>query len=211
MSRLVAAFTTHDTGMFRDPGFFLTFRRQIVPLLRTYPFVRIWHAGCSSGEEVYSMAILLAEENLASRVRIYATDLSETMLARAKAGVYPSEQATTYENRYQRAGGRRSLSDYVTMSRDAMTLAPSLRENVVFGQHNLATDRSFNEFNVVLCRNVMIHYTRQLQRQVHELLHASLCRLGVLGLGGHESLRGSGQEDSYEAIDAGRRLYRRVG
>jgi chemotaxis protein methyltransferase CheR len=211
MTRLLAALTTNVHGMFRDPTFYLTLRRRIVPLLRTYPFVRIWLAGCSTGEEVYSMAILLAEESLSSRVRLYATDVSETVLARAKAGVYPTGLLPGYEARYLQAGGRRALTDYLGVGPDTMTLAPSLRDNVVFGQHDLATDRSFNEFNLILCRNVMIHFGVDLRRRVHELLHESLCRLGILGLGAHESLRGSGYEDRYETLDDEGRIFRRLG
>jgi chemotaxis protein methyltransferase CheR len=210
LSRLLHALTANDLGMFRDPSFFLTFRRRIVPLLRTYPFVRIWHAGCSTGEEVYAMVTLLAEEGLASRVRIYATDMAESVLARAKAGVYPAEGLAVWEARYRRSGGRNSLGDWSRLGPDGVTFDPALRENVVFGQHDLATDRSFNEFNVVLCRNVLIQFSRALEQRVHRLLHESLCRLGILGLGAHESLRGSGHEERYEPIDAEHRLYRRV-
>lgn len=211
MARVLVALTTNVSGMFRDPSFYLTLRRRIVPLLRTYPFVRIWLAGCSTGEEVYSTAIVLAEESLSSRVRLYATDMSETLLARAKAGVYPIDVLQNYEERYLQAGGRRTLTEYLSIGRDGMTLASALRDNVVFGQHDLATDRSFNEFNVILCRNVMIHFGVDLRRRVHDLLHESLCRLGILGLGAHESLRGSGHEDRYEVLDAESRLFRRLG
>ncbi len=211
MTRVLAALTTNVHGMFRDPGFYLALRRRVVPLLRTYPFVRIWLAGCSTGEEVYSTAILLSEEGLSSRVRLYATDLSEGVLARAKAGVYPAELLRAYEARYLEAGGRRTLTDYLVIEREGMTLASALRENVVFGQHDLATDRSFNEFNVILCRNVMIHFGPALRRRVHTLLDESLCRLGILGLGARETLRGSGFEDRYEALDDEERLYRRLG
>jgi chemotaxis protein methyltransferase CheR len=211
MARLLAALTTNVHGMFRDPTFYLALRRLVVPLLRTYPFVRVWLAGCTTGEEVYSTAILLREEGLAARVRLYATDLSEGVLARAKAGAYPVEQLATYEARYLEAGGRRTLTDYLVIERDVMTFSPALRENVVFGQHDLATDRSFNEFNFILCRNVMIHYGPALRRHVHELLDASLCRLGVLALGARESMRGSGFEDRYETLDDEARLYRRLG
>jgi chemotaxis protein methyltransferase CheR len=210
MGRLLVTLATNVSAMFRDPGFYLTFRRDIVPLLRTYPFVRIWHAGCSTGEEAYSMAILLQEEQLYPRVRIYATDMSESVLARAKLGAYPVDLVRGYEALYQKGGGRRALSDYYTVQRDTATFSAALRENIVFGQHNLATDRSFNEFNVVLCRNVMIHFDKDLQRQVHGLLYESLCRLGILGLGARESLRWSGQESNYEVLDADNRIYRRV-
>jgi chemotaxis protein methyltransferase CheR len=211
MGRLLHALTCSDVGMFRDPAFYLTFRLRIVPVLRTYPFVRIWHAGCSSGEEVYAMAILLAEEGLSARVRLYATDVAESALAQAKAGVYSAELFPAWEARYRRAGGRTSLADWVTIGHDGMALRPSLRDNVVFGQHDLATDRSFNEFNVVLCRNVMMRYSHDLGRRVHRLLHESLCRLGILALGAPESLRGSGYEERYDTLDADARLYRRVG
>lgn len=210
MARLFAALTTSESGMFRDPGFFLQLRRQIVPLLRTYPFVRIWLAGCATGEEVYSTAILLSEEGLTSRVRIYATDMAESLLARARAGVYAAASLPTFEARYLKAGGRRSLRDYLALNGDEMVLSPALRANVVFGQHSLATDRSFNEFNLVLCRNVLIQFGRSLARRVHDLFAESLCRLGILGLGARESLRGSGHEHHYEALDVENRLFRRV-
>jgi chemotaxis protein methyltransferase CheR len=211
MTRLLATLTTNVNGMFRDPGFYLALRRHVVPLLRTYPFVRIWLAGCSTGEEVYSTAILLCEEGLSARVRLYATDLSEGVLARAKTGVYSAELLPTYEARYLEAGGQRTLTDYLVIEHEGMTLAPSLRDNVVFGQHDLATDRSFNEFNLILCRNVMIHFGPELRRRVHALLDESLCRLGILGLGARETLRGSGFEDRYEPLDDEGRLFRRLG
>jgi chemotaxis protein methyltransferase CheR len=211
MARLLATLTTNVHGMFRDPTFYLTLRRLVLPLLRTYPFVRVWVAGCSTGEEVYSTAILLAEEGLSTRVRLYATDLSEGVLAHAKAAVYPSELFETYEARYLEAGGRRTLSDYFAVDPDGLRVLPRLRENIVFGQHDLATDRSFNEFNLILCRNVMIHFGPALRRQVHALLDESLGRFGVLGLGARESLRGSGFEDHYEPLDVEGRLYRRLG
>jgi chemotaxis protein methyltransferase CheR len=211
MARLLAELTINVHGMFRDPGFYLTLRRHVLPLLRTYPFVRVWLAGCSTGEEVYSTAILLAEEGLSARVRLYATDLSEAVLARAKAGLYPADLLETWAARYVESGGRRALTDYLTVEPDGLRLRASLRDNVVFGQHDLATDRSFNEFNVILCRNVMIHFGAALRRRVHELLDESLCRLGILGLGSRETLRGSGFEDRYESLDDDGRLYRRLG
>ncbi|HVU50332.1 MAG TPA: CheR family methyltransferase [Polyangia bacterium] len=211
MARLLAALTTNVHGMFRDPSFYLTLRRRVLPLLRTYPFVRIWLAGCSTGEEVYSTAILLAEEGLSTRVRLYATDLSEAVLSRAKAGVYPVELLEAYETRYLEAGGRRTLMDHLTVEPDGLRLRASLRDSVVFGQHDLATDRSFNEFNLILCRNVMIHFGAALRRRVHELLDESLCRLGILCLGARETLRGSGFEGRYEPLDDEARLYRRLG
>jgi chemotaxis protein methyltransferase CheR len=210
MARLLFVLASNVSGMFRDPGFFLTLRRQIVPLLRTYPFIRIWQAGCSTGEEAYSLAILLMEERLYERVRVYATDMAESVLALAKTGSYPLDVVRGAETAYLNGGGRRALSDYYAVERGTAVFSRALRENMVFGHHNLATDRSFNEFNVILCRNVMIHFNRDLQRQVHGLLHESLCRLGILGLGARESLRGSGMEDNYEALDSDSRLFRRI-
>lgn len=214
MTRLLHALTMNVHGMFRDPRFYLALRRRIVPMLRTYPFVRIWLAGCSTGEEVYSTAIVLAEEGIASRVRLYATDISETVLARAKAGAYPAEALGRHGQLYLEAGGRRSLTDYVVLDGEGddevMRVASALRENVVFGQHDLATDRSFNEFNLILCRNVMIHFGAPLRCRVHALLDDSLARLGVLGLGAHETLRGSGFEERYEVLDDDARLFRRL-
>jgi chemotaxis protein methyltransferase CheR len=208
--RLLSRLTVHVTSMFRDPSFYVAFREKVVPLLRTYPFVRIWHAGCSSGEEVYSMAILLEEEGLYKRCRLYATDLSEAVLGRAKTGVFPLAAMREYTENYQRAGGKRAFSDYYTARYERALFRPALQENVVFAQHNLVTDAAFNEFNVVLCRNVMIYFNQDLQRRVHELLRTSLSRLGVLGLGRRESLRFTPHEGSYQVLDAAEQLYRRM-
>jgi chemotaxis protein methyltransferase CheR len=210
MERLLLQLTVHVTSMFRDPGFYLAFRRMIVPLLETYPFVRIWHAGCSSGEEVFSLAILLKEEGIYEKCRIYATDLSEAVLSGAKEGLFPLASMKEYTENYQRAGGKTSFSEYYTARYDHALFKPSLRENVVFAPHNLVTDGSFNEFNVILCRNVMIYFNKSLQERVHGLLHQSLARLGVLGLGRKESLRYTPHEASYEALDEPERLYRKV-
>jgi chemotaxis protein methyltransferase CheR len=208
--RLLSRLTVHVTSMFRDPSFYVAFREKVVPLLRTYPFVRIWHAGCSSGEEVYSMAILLEEEGLYKRCRVYATDLSEAVLKGAKAGVFPLSAMREYTENYQRAGGKRAFSDYYTARYDQVLFRQSLQENVVFAQHNLVTDAAFNDFNVVLCRNVMIYFNPELQGRVHDLLHTSLARLGVLGLGRRESLRATSCEGRYQVLDAAEQLYRKV-
>lgn len=210
MDRLLCALTVHVTAMFRDPGFYRAFREAVVPLLRTYPFVRIWHAGCSTGEEVYSLAILLDEEGIYDRCRIYATDLSETVLAKAKAGVFPLSSMRDYTENYQAAGGRRSFSEYYTARYDNALIRPALRENMVFAQHNLASDASFNEFNVILCRNVMIYFNKALQERAFKLLHESLGRLGVLALGRKESLRFTPVEGSYQELVASEKIYRRA-
>jgi chemotaxis protein methyltransferase CheR len=210
MERLLLALTVHVTSMFRDPSFYIAFREKVVPLLATYPFARIWHAGCSSGEEVYSLAIILKEEGIHERCRIYATDLSETVLRSAKEGLFPLAAMKEYTENYQKAGGKAAFSEYYTARDHHALFQPSLRENIVFAPHNLVTDGSFNEFNVILCRNVMIYFNKSLQERVHRLLHQSLARLGVLGLGRKESLRFTPHESSYQALDDSERLYRKV-
>jgi chemotaxis protein methyltransferase CheR len=172
--------------------------------------VRIWAAGCSTGEEVYSLAILLREEGLYPRCRVYATDMSEVVLAKAKAGIFPLHFMQQNTVNYQRAGGRRSLSDYYTACYDHALFDPSLRENVVLAQHNLVTDGSFNEFHLVLCRNVMICFDEVLSGRVWKLIHDSLAMQGFLVLGTKESLHFSPHANCYEEIDAGERIYRRV-
>lgn len=176
MERLLADMTIHVTEMFRDPEMFLAFRQKVVPLLRTYPFIRIWHAGCSSGEEVYSMAILLHEEGLYNKTRIYATDTSSDILERAKTGVFPLERMQLYTRNYMEAGGKTAFSEYYTAKYDSVIFNSEFKRNIVFAQHNLVTDSSFNEFNVILCRNVMIYFNKQLQDHVHHLLYDSLSR-----------------------------------
>lgn len=210
LERLLRDLSVNVTSMFRDPAFHKAFRLQVVPLLRTYPFIRIWHAGCSTGEEVYSMAILLTEEGLYERSRVYATDINEGVLQQARAGIFPLERMQEYTQNYLRAGGTRSFSEYYTAAYDGALFLPSLRENVVFAQHNLVTDGSFSEFNVILCRNVMIYFDRSLQNRVHELFYESLPMYGILTLGSKESLRFSRYEDHYEAINPREKIYRKV-
>ena len=210
LERLLDDLSVSVTAMFRDPSFYLAFRNHAVPLLRTYPFIRVWHAGCSTGEEVYSMAILLQEEGLYDRARIYATDMNETVLRRARAGIFPLERMQEYTENYIRAGGRRSFSEYYTAGYDGALFTPALLRNVVFAQHNLVTDRSFSEFNAILCRNVLIYFDKALQARVHRLFYDSLSTFGVLGLGSKETLRFSKFESCYEQIVQGEKLYRKV-
>jgi chemotaxis protein methyltransferase CheR len=210
MERLLADLSVNVTSMFRDARFYQAFRTKVVPLLRTYPFVRVWHAGCATGEEVYSMAILLTEEGLYDRTRIYATDINDAALERAASGIFPLDQMQEYTQAYLRAGGSRSFSEYYTAAYEAALFSPQLRRNVVFAQHNLATDRSFSEFHVIICRNVMIYFDRTLQDRVHRLFYESLPVYGMLGLGSKESLRGTVVEDGYEALDSREKIYRKV-
>lgn len=210
MDRLLGDMTIHVTEMFRDPEMFLSFRKLVVPLLRTYPFIRIWHAGCSTGEEVYSMAILLHEEGLLAKSRIYATDVNEVVLAQAKEGVFPLERMQQYTRNYLDAGGQDSFSNYYTAKYDSVVFQASLRKSIIFSQHNLVTDGSFNEFHVILCRNVMIYFNKQLQDHVHTLLYNSLSTFGVLVLGTKETINFTSQSANYEQLDQVSRLYRKV-
>jgi len=208
--QLLAAFSINVSAMFRDPPFFATVRERLVPILRTYPFVRIWHAGCSTGEEVYSTAILLHEAGLLERCRIYATDINEPVLRRAQDGVFPLAQMKAYTANYIQAGGTRAFSEYYTADYDRAIFRPWLRRNIVFAQHNLAMDTSFNEVHAVICRNVMIYFNRALQARVVDLFSASLVRLGFLCLGNKESLRGTPGEAAYDVFDGDARIYRKV-
>jgi chemotaxis protein methyltransferase CheR len=210
MERLLLDLSINVTAMYRDPAFYVTFREKVVPLLRTYPFTRIWVAGCSTGEEVYSLAILLAEEGVYERTRIYATDINESVLDRARAGVFPLDKMREYTENYIKAGGQRAFSEYYLAKYDGAQFQRSLVENVVFAQHNLVSDRSFNEFNVVVCRNVMIYFDRALQDRVHRLFYESLTMFGVLALGAKESIKFSPFEDRFEDLDASERLYKKV-
>lgn len=210
MERFLLGLSVNVTAMFRDPSFYFAFRRNIVPLLRTYPFIRIWHAGCSTGEEVYSLAILLQEEGLYHRCRIYATDMNEAVLKKAKAGIFSLELMQEYTQHYLQSGGKRSFSEYYTAAYDSAIFRSSLKENIVFSQHNLAIDGSFNEFNVILCRNVLIYFNQSLQERVHKLLYESLTRFGILGLGRQESLQFTHHEKDYEVLEKREKLYRRI-
>jgi chemotaxis protein methyltransferase CheR len=210
MERLLLDLSINVTSMFRDPSFFRTLREKVVPLLRTYPFVRIWNAGCSTGEETFSLAILLREEGLYDRTRIYATDINDAVLARARAGVFPIEKMRDYTENYIRAGGTESFSSYYTADGGTARFAPELIEQVVFAQHNLVSDAPFNEFNVIVCRNVMIYFGKMLQDRVHELFYESLDPFGILALGHKESIKFTRHEDSYEALDAPEKLYRKM-
>ncbi|HVE35951.1 MAG TPA: protein-glutamate O-methyltransferase CheR [Gemmatimonadaceae bacterium] len=210
MDRLLLDLTISVTAMFRDPDFYRAFRQEVVPLLRTYPFIRIWHAGCSTGEEVYSAAIVLEEEGLLDRARIYATDINDSVLKQAKTGIFPLNRMQEYTENYIKAGGERSFSEYYTAMYDGALFSPSLTRNTVFSQHNLVTDRSFSEFHMVFCRNVLIYFDRTLQDRVHSVFYDSLVMLGILALGSKESLRFSQYEDCYEMLHVKERIYRKV-
>lgn len=210
MERLLADLSINVTSMFRDPTFYAALRTTVVPILKTYPYVRIWNAGCSTGEETYSLAILLREERLADRVRIYATDISEGVLRRAKEGCFPLEKMQSFTRAYILAGGAAAFSDYYKVVGEKVQFDQSLVEPVVFAQHNLVSDSRFNEFHLVVCRNVLIYFGRDLQEQVHGLFYDSLVRFGMLALGDKESIRFTAHANDYAALDPHEKLYRRV-
>ena len=210
LDRLIKEISIAVSSMFRDPLFFSTFRTEVVPVLRTYPFIRIWHAGCAAGQEAYSMAILLHEEGLYDRCRIYATDINEVALSEAERGVFPIEHVQEYTRNHMSARGRSSLSEYYTARYEHVIFRPWLRDNMVFSRHNLATDGPFNEFNVIVCRNVMIYFNRSLWDQVHRLFHSSLVMFGFLGLGKQESIRFSPYESCYEVLSQRDKIYKKV-
>ena len=210
MDRFVLGLSVNVSAMFRDPGFFRAMRTHVFPELRTRPYIRIWQAGCSTGEEVYSLAIVLAEEGLRGRCRIYATDIDETALQKAREGIYPIELMQRCTQNYIQSGGTRSFSEYYTAAYDHAIFTPALREHVVFAKHNLVTDGPFNQFSLILCRNVLIYFNRKLQDRVHRLLYDSLATFGVLGVGSKETLSLTALEDHYEQLVAPHRLYRRM-
>lgn len=210
LSRLLSRLTLPVTTMFRDPQFHAEFRRQVIPMLHTHPYLRLWVAGCSTGQEVYSLAIVLHEEGLLDRSRIYATDVQPAMLDRAREGIYPLALMQDYTRNYQAAGGRADFSDYYTADAHGAIMRSFLKTNVVFGQHNLVTDHSFNEFQVIFCRNVMIYFNARLQERVHTLLYDSLAIFGYLGVGRGETIRFTPYESSYEAVSVRERIYRKI-
>lgn len=211
MAKLLDDLTINVTEMFREPSFFLTFREKIIPLLRELPFLRFWHAGCATGEEVYSMAILLYEEGLLDKTRIYATDINEDLLSRAREGVFHLDRMQDYTRSYFAAGGKKAFSEYYTvMNTGLVNFHPFLNESVVFANHNLATDKSFNEFHVIICRNVMIYFNKELQNTVHDLFYQSLCPHGFLGLGSREDIRFTPWEQYYEKVNIEEKLFHKI-
>ena len=209
-AQLLQYLTIPVTEMFRDPEYFLAVREQVAPFLRTYPSLKIWVAGCSTGEEVYSLAILLKEEGLLERSIVYATDITPQSLEAARRGVFPLERMRLYTENYQKAGGTRAFSDYYVAAYDGAKFDRSLVENVTFADHSLATDSVFSETHFVSCRNVLIYFNRQLQDRVLGLFHDSLCHRGFLGLGSKESIDFSSYAQRFEPLARRERLFRKV-
>jgi len=201
--------TVQVSDLFRDPGYHAALRSKVLPVLETYPSLKIWIAGCSGGEEVYSLAILLEEQGLLRRSIIYATDVSTEAIRSAELGVYPIERAQDFSRNYQLAGGKRSLSDYYTAAYDGIAFDRRLRANVVFSDHSLATDSVFAEVQLVTCRNVLIYFEPSLRDRALGLFHTALVRKGFLALGAKENLRSSAYKDQFRELDREHRLYER--
>jgi chemotaxis protein methyltransferase CheR len=210
MEGLLHDLSINVTSMFRDPSFYAAFREQVVPLLRTYPFVRIWNAGCSTGEETYSLAILLMEAGLHDKTRVYATDINDAVLDRAQRGRFPLEHMRDYTANYLRAGGQEEFSRYYSVEGDEALFSDELRGRIVFANHNLVSDGPFNDFNVIVCRNVMIYFGKGLQDRVHDLFYESLETFGVLALGHKESIKFTPHEARFEQLNPKERLYRKI-
>lgn len=209
-AQLLQFLTIPVTEMFRDPEYFLAVREQVAPFLKTYPSLKIWVAGCSTGEEVYSLAILLKEEGLLERSIIYATDINPESLDAARRGVFPLERMRLYTENYQKSGGKAAFSDYYTAAYGGALFERGLMENVTFADHSLSTDSVFSETHFVSCRNVLIYFNRRLQDRVLGLFHDSLCHRGFLGLGSKESIDFSSYAGRFEPLAKRERLFRKV-
>lgn len=198
------------TEMFRDPSFYLSLREKVMKRLATYPVIKIWIAGCATGEEVYSVAIMLKEEGLLERSIIYATDINQRSLSIAKEGIYPVESMKTYTENYLNAGGKEPFSNYYMAKFNAVLFDKALKQNVVFSVHNLAADKSFNEFQLIICRNVIMYFNQNLQDKVIRLFSESLCYFGFLGLGDKESLLFSTMKDRFEEVDKKEKIFKKI-
>ncbi|KMQ68536.1 chemotaxis protein CheR [Chryseobacterium sp. FH2] len=209
LKRFVEEITVNVTEMFRDPAFFKTLREKILPQLGTYPLIRIWVAGCSTGEEAYSVAILLKEANLYHKSLIYGTDLNPSVLETARAGVFPLQQMKLYSENYMLSGGKKDFSHYYTANYDSVRFDKSLKEKLILSTHNLVSDSSFNSFQLIICRNVLIYFDRGLQERVFKLFDNSLENLGYLALGAKETLRFSRLDKNYHQVDE-QRIWKKV-
>lgn len=208
--KFVEEVTVNITEMFRDPPFYLALKDKVFPELKTHPFVRIWDAGCSTGEETYSLSILLQEENIASKSRLYATDINQKVLSEAAQGIFSLDDIASYTANYHLIKGNAAFSDYYHAKYNRAIIEDKLKQNVVFSVHNLATDGSFNEFNLIVCRNVLIYFDRQLQEKVFRLFFESLSMFGYLALGNKESLTLSKYNEYFEVVDNKQKIYRKI-
>ncbi len=211
LPQLLDYLTVQVSDMFRDPGYFLALREQVIPHLRTYPSLKVWVAGCSSGEELYSLAILFREEGLESRTMFYATDINAGALAKAEAGIYDLQRLALFTRNHNLAGGKGSLSDYYTAAYGAARLDKTLRRRTVFSDHSLVSDAVFAEVHLVSCRNVLIYFDRPLQDRAVGLFKAALVRKGFLGVGARESLRFNAHAETFAQVLSGERIYQKRG
>jgi chemotaxis protein methyltransferase CheR len=209
-AKLIYGLSVTVTEMFRDPAFFRTLRQQVIPYLKTYPFVRIWHAGCATGEEVYSLAIVLKEEGFYDRATIFATDFNDLALDKARQGVYPLEKMRAYTSGYQRSGGTGTFARYYRAGYDAAVLDTTLKKNIAFANHNLATDGVFSEMHLVICRNVLIYFNKILQNRVLGIFHDSLVNGGILALGSKETLQFTQVADHFKALSSKWKIYQKT-
>lgn len=207
---ILPKFSIPVTEMFRDPGFYVAIRKTIIPFLKTYPFVKIWHAGCATGEEVYSLAITLKEEGLYDRATIFATDFNDFALAKAKEGIYPVDRIKQYTYNHQKAGGKGSFSEYYNAIYESAIMNKSLKKNITFANHNLVTDSVFGEMNLILCRNVLIYFNKDLQDHVFRLFSDSLVCHGFLCLGTKESLRFSSVFKEFKELTKKHKIYQKI-
>jgi chemotaxis protein methyltransferase CheR len=203
--------TVNVTELFRDPSFYISVRTQVLPYLSSYPHIKIWNAGCSSGEETYSFAMMMKEEGVYDKSFIYGTDISTRMLDKAAEGIYDLSKLKNYSANYHAAGGRYSLSDYYHAAYDAAIFNADIKKNMLFSVHNLAMDKVFNEFQLVVCRNVLIYFENDLQEKVIQLFYDSLCPLGFLCLGSKESIRNIAMKKYFKVIDRKENIYQKVG
>jgi len=208
MDNLLNDISVHVTDMFRDADFYRSFRDNVVPILHTFPLFHIWHAGCSTGEEVYSLAILLREEGLLDKARIYASDINDHALKKAQQGIYPLSRMQDSTFNYREAGGKEDFSDYYVARYGNALFDPDLKQYITFFNHNLATDHRFHQFEIILCRNVMIYFDAKLKAQALELFHESLNPMGILAVGNKESVH---MKKHFSCLDAHNRIYRKKG
>lgn len=208
--KLLKELSINVTEMFRNPSFYKTIREKVVGLLKTYPFLKIWHAGCATGEEVYSFAILLKEEGLYDRTQIYATDFNGEVIKKAKTGSFPIRNIRDYTSNYQQSGGMESFSDYYHATDNRVIFDKSLSRNIVFAEHNLVTDGVFSEVNMVISRNVLIYFNRELQNKVLNLMDRSLVTGGFLGLGSKETIMFSDIAEKYKIVDSKERIFKKI-
>ena len=207
--KLLPRFSINVTEHFRDPSFYKYFRDEIVPILRTYPSLKFWHAGCATGQEVYSMAILLEEEGLFAKTRIYATDINSKALAHAKEGAYSNKELSLCSKNYVKAGGSKSFTEYISIQGQNFVMDKSIKDNIYFFDHNLVTDQTFVEAHVILCRNVLIYFDEELTQRVVKLFDDSLHNQGYLCLGSRERIIGSSSIEKFKMIDSEEKVYRR--